>query len=120
MTTRGAGRGADDDRTDRPSSIADVLSGLLRQPALAGGVAVGNLARRWGEVVGERLAGDTAPLRLAGGILTVVATSGPWGGQARFLSEEIRKRANEVLGRPLVREVRVSVDEGRLDARKSL
>jgi predicted nucleic acid-binding Zn ribbon protein len=70
---------------------------------------VAKLAASWSDVVGERLASETAPATLEGGVLTVVATSGPWGVQARFLQEEIRLRADEALGGGLVRSVRVIV-----------
>jgi hypothetical protein len=30
--------------------------------------------------------------------LTVAVSTGPWGAQARFLAEEIRRKANEALG----------------------
>jgi hypothetical protein len=55
------------------------------------------------------LASETAPATLEGGVLTVTATSGPWGAQARFLHEEIRRRADEALGGAQITAVRVIV-----------
>ena len=52
---------------------------------------------------------ETAPASLERGILTVSATDGPWGAQARFLHEEIRRRANQQLGAEAVRSVRIVV-----------
>jgi hypothetical protein len=60
-------------------------------------------------VVGERLAAETRPSRLEAGTLTVQAASGPWGSQARFFAEEIRKRANETLGQVAVKRVQIVV-----------
>jgi predicted nucleic acid-binding Zn ribbon protein len=60
-------------------------------------------------LVGERLASETAPTSLDDGVLTVSATSGPWGAQAGFLHEEIRRKADEALGGGVVRSVRVVV-----------
>lgn len=74
-------------------------------------MAAGELARRWKEVVGAALAGETAPDALdAGGMLTVKASSAAWATQLRFLSGAIAANANEVLGRPAVTQVRVTVD----------
>jgi predicted nucleic acid-binding Zn ribbon protein len=99
----------EDARTTELTSMADVLRGLLAQRPFARGVAVGKLARTWVEVVGDRLAAETAPSRLESGTLVVEATSGPWGTQAKFLAEQIRMRANEALGTDDVRRVHVVV-----------
>jgi hypothetical protein len=73
------------------------------------GLALGRLARSWEEVVGARLAQETAPFSLEEGSLIVSVSTGAWGAQVRFLAHEIRQRANEVLGKQEVRIVRVSV-----------
>src|SRR6266516_3893813 len=73
-------------RSPEPAALGEVMSGLMRDRVLAGGLRVGLLARTWPQVVGERLAAETAPVRLDGGILVVAAADGPWGAQARFLA----------------------------------
>jgi hypothetical protein len=107
-------------RSAEPSSVGDIVAGLMRERVLAGGMQVGRLARIWPAVVGDRLAAETAPVRLEGGLLIVAATDGPWGAQARFLSEEIRKQANQALGGEPVKRVQVVVDPGRPGSPKSL
>jgi predicted nucleic acid-binding Zn ribbon protein len=108
-------------RSDRRSTsevpLGVVLDELLREPVFARGAPIGRLAASWAEVVGPRLASETAPASLEQGVLVVAATSGPWGAQARFLAEEIRRRANEALGEELVGRVQVVV---RPEARKPL
>src|SRR5436309_903301 len=96
-------------RSAEPTSVGVIVSGLLGERAFARGIMVGRLARAWSEVVGERLAAETRPSRLDAGTLTVQAASGPWGSQATFLAEEIRKRANETLGQAAVKRVQVVV-----------
>ena len=49
-------------------------------------------------LVGERLAEATAPVSLDGGCLVVRAADGPWGSQATYLADEIRRRADDALG----------------------
>jgi len=97
--------------------IGDILGGLFGERALSGGLTVGRLAAEWPSVVGERLASETAPARLEGRTLTVAVSSGPWGAQARFLSEEIRRKANEALGAEEVDRVTIVVRD---DPRKPL
>jgi predicted nucleic acid-binding Zn ribbon protein len=48
-------------------------------------------------VVGLRLAEESAPVALDGGVLLVRASSSAWAAQIRFLSKEIAEGANRVL-----------------------
>jgi predicted nucleic acid-binding Zn ribbon protein len=73
---------------------------------------LGQLGRRWGSVVGERLDQETDPVALEGGVLLIRASSAAWAAQIRFLASEVRIRANDVLGGGAIREVRVTVDAG--------
>jgi predicted nucleic acid-binding Zn ribbon protein len=73
---------------------------------------LGLLARRWPEVVGERLARECVPAALEGGVLLVRASSQAWGAQIRFLGQEIRSAAERVAGSGTIRDVRVAIDAG--------
>jgi predicted nucleic acid-binding Zn ribbon protein len=97
----------------RDTPIGDVVDELLvRERAFARGMPIGRLASSWAEVVGPRLASESAPVSLDGGVLVVAASSGPWGAQVRFMTDEIRRRANERLRAPTVETVRVVVRDG--------
>jgi predicted nucleic acid-binding Zn ribbon protein len=85
---------------------------MLGKRPWASGISLGQLGRRWDSVVGERLAQETVPLALEGGVLLIRASSAAWAAQVRFLASEVRDRANEVLGTAPIREVKVSVDAG--------
>ena len=97
------------DPSSEPVELGDVIDNLMAEQVFARGMPVAQLAVAWSSVVGERLASETAPATLEGGVLTVTATSGPWGAQARFLHEEIRRRADEALGGGQVTAVRIIV-----------
>ena len=97
------------DPSSEPVELGDVIDGLLSEQVFARGMPVAQLAAEWASVVGERLASETAPAALEGGVLTVTATSGPWGAQARFLHEEIRRRADEALGGDAITAIRIVV-----------
>jgi predicted nucleic acid-binding Zn ribbon protein len=97
------------DPSSEPVELGDVIDNLMADQIFARGMPVAQLAAAWSSVVGERLASETAPATLEGGVLTVTATSGPWGAQARFLHEEIRRRADEALGGGQITAVRIIV-----------
>jgi predicted nucleic acid-binding Zn ribbon protein len=99
-------------RTEDVTPVGDLVEGLLSRKGFAEGMRLGRLVREWPEVVGERLAGECRPLRLEAGVLTVAASSGPWGAQVRFLAAEIQKGANRALGGEHVGRVAVVVDDG--------
>jgi hypothetical protein len=89
--------------------IGDVVDALLQDELFARGMPVAELVRSWPTIVGPRVAAETAPASLEEGVLTVEASDGPWGAQARFLVHEIARRANETLGGDAVRRVRIVV-----------
>lgn len=90
--------------------MSAVLRQLLSSGPWAAGLALGELARRWREVVGERLAEESSPTRLENGVLVVRASSAAWGAQIGFLSNEIRSRAARLVAEQPLRQVRVIVD----------
>jgi predicted nucleic acid-binding Zn ribbon protein len=102
-----------DPRTSDAVQIGEIVDGLMREEVFSRGIPVAELAMKWPAIVGERLAGETAPASLEGGVLTVSATNGPWGAQARFLQEQIRLKANEALGSEVIGTVRVVVRNSR-------
>lgn len=102
-------RGRRDERSLRETSIGDIVDRLMGERVLARGVPIGKLAASWPQVVGPRLASESAPVSLENGVLVVAATTGPWGAQARFLAAEIGNRANVALGSKQVRTVRVVI-----------
>jgi hypothetical protein len=104
------GSGSADDRRKEPQALGEVIRGVLGSGPMRSGMALGRLARSWDRVVGERLAGRSAPKRLERGGLVVSAASSSWAAQVTFLSQEIRRRANGILGSEEVRSVRVVVD----------
>jgi hypothetical protein len=98
-----------DPRSPESTPIGDIVDGLLGEELFARGLPVGRLAAMWPTIVGERLAAETAPASLDGGVLVVEATNGPWGAQAKFLNDEIRRLADEALGGGQITRVHVVV-----------
>jgi predicted nucleic acid-binding Zn ribbon protein len=108
----GAGRRGRAARSGEPAGIGAVLDELLASPRWRPGTRLAELAGRWDEVVGERLAQECRPVSLADGTLLVEVSTAAWAVQLRFLEDEIRRRATETIGTGTVRTVRVVVDRG--------
>jgi predicted nucleic acid-binding Zn ribbon protein len=108
----GASRRGRSARSGEPAGIGAVLDELLSSPRWRPGTRLAELAARWEEVVGPRLARECRAVSLAGGTLLVEVSTAAWAVQLRFLEEEIRRRANETIGTGSVRTVRVVVDRG--------
>jgi hypothetical protein len=98
-------------RSSEPVALGAVVDRLMLEGMFARGVPIATLSSRWPELVGQRLASETAPLSLESGVLTIGVTNGPWGAQARFLDEQIRKRADDALGGGAVSSVRIVVTD---------
>jgi predicted nucleic acid-binding Zn ribbon protein len=99
-------------RSDKElTGIGSVIRGLLGAPRLRRGMALGRLAKAWGDVMGDPLASETEPIALDEAGLVVGASSPAWGAQVRFLAEDIRRRASEALDGQVVGPVRVVVRE---------
>ncbi len=97
------------ERSDDVVSIGDIVDGLMRDEVFSRGMPVAELAAQWPAVVGERLATATAPMSLDEGVLTVGVSNGPWGAQARFLQDEILKKADQALGGGRITAIRIIV-----------
>ena len=98
-----------DPRSKEPISLGTVIDGLMAEQVFSRGMPVASLASRWTDVVGERLAGQTEPLALEAGVLTVGAANGAWASQVRFMADGVKRHANEALGDETVRLVTVIV-----------
>jgi len=98
-----------DVRSSDPVPIGEVVDELLGEDLFARGMPLVRLIKAWPELVGEGLAQATTPVSLEAGILTVQATDGPWGAQARYFTEQMRERADAALGGDAVTAVRIVV-----------
>ena len=96
-------------RVPSPRSVADVLGGMVRSRGWDERLRGAQLHTRWAEIVGADLARRCEPVRLAGGTLVVRAENRTWATQLRYMTGEIKSRAERVLGEGNVREVRITV-----------
>jgi len=89
--------------------LRDALRSLASRHGWRSHLLAGDLLAEWESIVGPQLAGQTAPLRLTGGVLVLAASTPLWAAEVRQLGGVIIRRVNERLGDGTVRTVTVSV-----------
>ena len=100
-----------------PPRMSELLSMVGRKLGLDHPREVGAVWDRWREIVGDDVATHAEPSSLRGGLLRVRTDSPAWATEISYLADEIRRRANETVGRELVREVRVWTGPGPVERR---
>ena len=66
--------------------LGDIVDGLMREEVFSRGIPIAELASKWPQIVGERLAAETAPTALEGAVLTVVGDQRTMGSAGPFLA----------------------------------
>ena len=90
-----------------PVALRDLLGGATAKLGMRDPVATGRIWRAWPEIVGPAIAARAEPTSLRDGVLRVRAESPAWATEISYLADEIRRRADDVVGRGTVTEVRV-------------
>ena len=88
-----------------PTSVADVLSSLLKRVDPDQQLRAYHIWTFWREEVGELIARRAHPERVRNGILFVTVTSHSWMQELQFMKTEIRERLNARLGAELIRDI---------------
>jgi predicted nucleic acid-binding Zn ribbon protein len=92
--------------------VGEVLNGLGVRLGIGRSADVGIIWKRWDQIVGATLAGHAEPSSLRDGLLRIRAESPAWAAELGYLAGEIRTRANELVGRKAVTDVRVWTGPG--------
>lgn len=103
-----AGRNPGNGRKTGPlAGISQVLGNVLDQAGLAHLAYEEKLRRRWTELLGPRAAAIASLESLKGWTLRVRVESATWRQELHFQKETLRKRANEILGAELVKDIQL-------------
>lgn len=102
-----------------PEPIGRLLAGAGINPELATRLKDLVVWQCWDRAVGEAIARRARPLRLLGGVLTVVVSNGPWMQQLSFMKVELRDRINGLLGEERVRDIVLRAGRINLDPEES-
>ncbi|MBW8888972.1 MAG: DUF721 domain-containing protein [Fibrobacteres bacterium] len=89
------------------SGISQVLGNVLDQAGLGFLAYEEKLRQHWAELMGPRAAAIAKLESLKGWTLRVRVESATWRNELHFQKDALRKRANELLGAELVREIQL-------------
>jgi predicted nucleic acid-binding Zn ribbon protein len=91
----------------RPSSIADVVAGVLRDTGLAARVEQAGVIPEWPALVGAQIASVTEPQSIAAdGTLFVAVTTNAWMNELSLMEPELLRALNAKTGRLAIRRIR--------------
>jgi predicted nucleic acid-binding Zn ribbon protein len=94
--------------------VGEVLNGLGVRLGLGRSADIGIIWKGWDQIVGETIAGHAEPSSLRDGLLRIRAESPAWAAELAYLAGEIKSRANDLVGRSAVTDVRVWTGPGRV------
>lgn len=91
----------------RPSSVGDVLAGVLKETGLASRVEQAGVIPEWPALVGAQIAAVTEPISVAAdGTLFVAVTTNAWMNELSLMEPELLRALNGKEGRPAIRRIR--------------
>ncbi len=88
-----------------PERLASLLGVALKGTTLGERIKELEIWRSWEKIVGPAIAGRARPLRVSGGVLTVVVGSAPWMQQLTFMKSDLKQRINHCLGDEKIRDI---------------
>jgi predicted nucleic acid-binding Zn ribbon protein len=87
--------------------VSQVLAGVMAQAGLGHLVYEEKLRTNWSALLGAKASAMAGLESCKDGILRVKVESATWRHELSYQRETIRKRANEILGADLVKEVKL-------------
>ena len=97
--------------------MSDVLGELGGSLGLGAAVGTGKVWAHWPEIVGGTIADHAEPTSLKEGVLRIRTDSPAWATELGYRGTQIARRANEVAGSEVVKEVRVWTGPGPIQKR---
>ena len=97
-----------------PKKLRDILDPFARRVGMDAGAATGRVWSEWPSIVGPDIADHAEPTSLRRGVLRIRTDSPVWATELTYLSEEIRRRVNDALGRDEVTGVKIWTGPGKL------
>jgi len=91
----------------RPSSVGDVLAGVLASAGIAARVEQAGIIPEWSTLVGAQIAAVTTPQSIAAdGTMFVHVTTNAWMMELSLMEPELLRALNAKEGRAAVRRIR--------------
>ena len=97
-------------KPDRPSPLASLLAGVLKDAGIAERVEQASVVPEWAALVGEQIAAVTEPLMItADGTLFVAVRTNSWMTELSLMEPELLRALNVKEGRPPVQKIRYQI-----------
>ena len=97
----------------KPSSIADVLAGVLAESGVAARIEQASIIPEWAALVGAPIAAVTVPQSVtADGTLFVGVTTNAWMMELSMMEPELLRAINAKAGRVPVKRIRWLLQRG--------
>jgi predicted nucleic acid-binding Zn ribbon protein len=95
------------ERRKKPSTVGDVLAGVLRESGIAERVEQARLIPEWPALVGAQIAAVTEPTSIAAdGTMFVRVTTNAWMNELSLMEPELLRALNSTEGRAPVKRIR--------------
>lgn len=88
------------------------LGNLLRELGFEVKIDEQSAMAKWAETVGPHLARHSRAIRVRRGVLWIASDSSAWSQEISMRREDLRNRLNRIVGRDVVTEIRLVVEEG--------
>jgi len=109
-------------RKSQLTSVSDVLQTLLQngKSPLSQGFSRWRVWRDWNRIVGEEVARHTVPVDYKQGMLYLWVNSSARMQEISFMSQQIRRRVNEHMGRNWVSRIRFTLNKNDIPSQQEL
>jgi len=88
------------------SSLKEVMGGLIKRLGLDEELRAWQAVLKWKEIVGEKVVKYAKAVEVKDGVLYISCPNPTWRTQLTLMREEIISKANELLGKRLIREIK--------------
>lgn len=102
---------SDSGESSGPTPLGRALASYLERSGLGEKIAAASVVPEWDDLVGERIAGVTEPVRVSNGVLFVAVRSSAWMMELKMMEREILRRLNEDRETGRIRAIRFVMGE---------
>ncbi|MCL5987110.1 MAG: DUF721 domain-containing protein [Actinobacteria bacterium] len=90
------------------NSIGEVIKRAIKKPGSIRKIKEYSIVAAWQQIVGQKLAANSYPIKIRDGTVIVVAKDNMWAAELKYMSALIIKKINEFLKEDLIKDIRFS------------
>lgn len=88
--------------------IGEVIKRAVTKPGTVRKIKEYSIVAAWPQIVGQKLASNSYPVKIRNGIVIVVAKDNMWATEIRYMSALIIKKLNDFLNEELIKDIKFS------------